>query len=174
MTRTRLTRRNLMGGRRKKPSARSLLSVSTEGREAPVFRGVQAYSCDRRDRAVRPTAVIERRALAGRVGPATPLIRGNTGWVLPRPIAQSCSFSSLSDLARMAKNVGVWAKTPSHRSKVRPTSAGGSGLSFYREINNLIWQPTLSARIEIKGLFRALANHPSACDRQCEIIEGNI
>src|SRR5215467_8803648 len=34
----------------------------------------------------------------------------------------------------------------------------GDGLAFYREINNLIWQPGLSARTEFKGLFRTLAN----------------
>jgi predicted phage terminase large subunit-like protein len=39
---------------------------------------------------MRPTAVIERRALTGRVGPAPVLIRRNTGWILPRPIKQCC------------------------------------------------------------------------------------
>ena len=31
-------------------------------------------------------------------------------------------------------------------------------MAFYPEINDLIWQPVLSACTEIKGLFRALAN----------------
>ena len=40
--------------------------------------------------------------------------------------------------------------------------AEDGGVAFNREINNLIWQPEILARIEIKGLFRALANRPSA------------
>jgi hypothetical protein len=42
-------------------------------------------------------------------------------------------------------------------------------VAFYPEINNLIWQPGLSTRIEIKGLFRALANQPSTLPKPAAI-----
>src|SRR5215468_8759104 len=51
---------------------------------------------------------------------------------------------------------------PSHHAGEGPmvctTQPEGDVLAFYREINNLIWQPGLSARTEFKGLFRTLAN----------------
>jgi hypothetical protein len=35
------------------------------------------------------------------------------------------------------------------------------GLLFFCNVNQLGWQPGLWARIDFKGLFRELANHPS-------------
>src|SRR5580704_11201551 len=102
-----------MVGRRKKPSARTPFVRQHGSPRDPRFRGVQAYrwviaSCAR-------TAVIGRCMINGRVGPA-PIVRGNTGWILPRPIAQFCCFHR--SLARLAKNGRVWAKTPSISSEL--------------------------------------------------------
>jgi hypothetical protein len=52
----------------------------------PVFRGIQVYGCDRRERAMLPTAVIERSAPTGRGRTSAASLRGNTGRILHRPV----------------------------------------------------------------------------------------